>query len=181
MASHELIYYVAQSVDGYIADVNEKVDWLDGFGDENEDFGYHSFYDNIDSLVMGSSTYKFVEQYGEWPYPGKPSWVLTGKNREAMDPLIRISNQSPVDVLREIRDSGFKRTWLVGGGKLASSFLEIGAITEFIITIIPVLLGDGFPVIADLDKRHNLTITKKTVFDSGVVQLHLTDCVVKRF
>lgn len=174
MTTPELVYYVAQSLDGYIADQDEKVDWLDAFGNEEEDFGYNSFYENIDSLVMGSSTYEFIERYGEWPYPGKPSWVLSGKNREAMDPLIRISDQSPADVLREIRDSGFKRTWLVGGGKLATSFLEIDAITEYIITIIPVLLGSGLPLLAGLDKFHRLTVNKKTVFDSGVVQLHLS-------
>ncbi len=171
MSSAELIYYVAQSLDGYITDSKERVDWLDHFASENEDYGYNSFYSDIDSLVMGSNTYKFIERYGEWPYSGKPSWVLSQSSLGKMDSLIQISSQSPQAVLNQIQEQGYRKTWLVGGANLAKSFLAINAITGYIVTIMPVILGNGLPLMADLKQMENLEMTNRKIYPSGIVQL----------
>lgn len=67
-----LIYYVATSLDGFIARPDGSVDWLDRFAEGGNDHGYNGFYQGIDGLLMGRGTYDIVRGFGDWPYPGKP-------------------------------------------------------------------------------------------------------------
>jgi len=174
MKSPELIYYVAQSLDGYITDREGSVDWLSPFEETGEDFGYYSFYDSTDSMIMGGNTYRLIQEFGEWPYPGKPSWIVSRTSTEKMDPKIHFSAQSPQKTLKQIRSLGFQRSWLVGGAGLAKSFQEIGVITEYILTIIPVLLGGGLPLLADSRLYSDLIMKQHLTYKSGVVQLIYT-------
>jgi dihydrofolate reductase len=67
----EIIYYVAASLDGYIAMPDGGVDWLSPYNTANEDYGYSAFYGSVDALIEGSRTYEQVLGFGEWPHPGK--------------------------------------------------------------------------------------------------------------
>lgn len=78
-----LIYYVATSLDGFIARPDGSVDWLDRFAEGGNDHGYNGFYQGIDGLLMGRGTYDIVRGFGDWPYPGKPCQVLTRNPRRA--------------------------------------------------------------------------------------------------
>lgn len=72
-----LTYYVAASLDGFIARPDGSVDWLDRFAEGGNDHGYNGFYQGIDGLLMGRGTYDIVRGFGDWPYLGKPCQVLT--------------------------------------------------------------------------------------------------------
>ena len=74
-----LVYYVAQTVDGFIADRTGGVGFLDGLDESGGDYGYGEFYAGIDSLVMGRATYDFVRSMGVWHYAGKPTVVMTSR------------------------------------------------------------------------------------------------------
>jgi hypothetical protein len=69
----EIVYYVAASLDGYIATTEGKVDWLSAFEGTEEDYGYAEFYSTVDALLLGSRTYEQILAFGEWPYSGKPA------------------------------------------------------------------------------------------------------------
>lgn len=170
----ELIYFVAQSVDGYITDLSGSVDWLQDFEQESEDYGYHTFYKSIDSIVMGGNTYRFIRQFSNWPYPNLPCWVFSKRPFKPDDEQIIRTQQSPAEVLNKVRQKGYFRTWLVGGGRLAHSFLTDRLITRYILTIIPVILGGGTPVIVDPQVKSRLLLEEKRVFSCGVVQLTYT-------
>lgn len=171
MTTKKLIYYVAQSVDGYIADKNGSVDWLNSFEESSKDYGYQSFYDGIDSLVMGSQTYQFILDYGKWIYPKNPCWVFSKRQLDKIDPLVQFSSDPPLQVLQQIRKKGYSNTWLVGGAQLANSFFEINAITDYIIHVMPVVLGEGIPLLSAPATRSDLELTEKNTFPSGAVQL----------
>ena len=80
-----LIYYVAASLDGYIARPDGRVDWLEATQSSGDDHGYHAFYDSIDALLMGRMTFDTLMDFeGDWPYPGKPCRVLTRHPHEQL-------------------------------------------------------------------------------------------------
>jgi len=74
------ILHLAISLDGYIARLDGDIDWLPSPEEGGEDNGYGKFYNSIDALVMGATTYEQVFGFGDWPYPGKLSYVLTSRN-----------------------------------------------------------------------------------------------------
>ncbi len=90
-----LIYYVATSLDGFIARPDGSVDWLDRFAEGGNDHGYNGFYQGIDGLLMGRGTYDIVRGFGDWPYPGKPCQVLTRNPRESAVEGVELRHGTP--------------------------------------------------------------------------------------
>lgn len=74
----KIVLYIATSKDGYIADEKGSVDWLPQTAEETggEDYGYHEFYDSVDRLAIGRKTYEQILGFGNWPYPGKLSYIF---------------------------------------------------------------------------------------------------------
>src|SRR2546421_6260001 len=145
---HEVIYYVASSLDGYIATTDGSVDWLSRFQTPGEDHGAGELEASIDALLMGSHTYEFALRLGHWPSPGKPSWVFTHRDLRVLHPSITLTSRTPAEVVELLRTRGVRRAWLMGGGKLATSFRSAGLISHFIISVFPVILGAGIPLFA---------------------------------
>ena len=169
-----LIYFVAASLDGYIADANGGVDWLYTIEPGNGNTKYEEFYENIDSLIMGRTTFEVVRRFGDWPYTGKPCWVMTSRNISAPFQEFVISSSSPGAVLEEIRQRHLSNTWLVGGGKLAKSFHDSGLITEYYINVMPYILGSGIPLFEPGGSAQPLILKESKSGSSGMVELIYT-------
>ena len=168
----EVIYYVASSLDGYIATPDGGVDWLSRFRVAGEDHGAGKLEASVDALLLGSYTYEFALKLGQWPSPNKPSWVFTQRDLKVLHPSITLTSQSPREVLELLASRGRRRTWLMGGGKLAASFHEQGLISRCIISVFPVLLGSGIPLFAAHSSPPDaLRLVKAKPFKSGIVQL----------
>jgi len=88
-----VLFYVAASLDGYIATSDGGVDWLSQFEAEGEDYGYAAFFESIDGLLMGRATYDQVLGFGEWVYGEKPCWVCTGRSLHPPKPNIFATTQ----------------------------------------------------------------------------------------
>jgi len=73
----KITYYVASSLDGYIAKEDGDVSWLEQLNIPMEETGYDEFYSTVDAIVMGRNTYKMIVSFGQWPYGDKPGWVCT--------------------------------------------------------------------------------------------------------
>ena len=139
----KVTYYLAVSLDGYIADANGGVDWLDDLSIDQNGTGYAVFYEGIDGLIMGRATYDFVHDYGQWPYDDKPTWVCTTRE---ISPLTGCNLQQARDASSAISEAklmGLKSIWVVGGGVLASSMLKQGLLTHISVSVMPVILGGG--------------------------------------
>ncbi|NJM90605.1 MAG: dihydrofolate reductase [Hydrococcus sp. RU_2_2] len=167
----KFILYVATSIDGYIARSDGSIDWLlpppeEAFQDE----GYIKFYNSIDVLVMGSTTYEQVLGFGEWPYRGKLSYVLTHRNLTTTRTDIVFANNVEA-IVKNIQKQGFQRVWLVGGGKVASIFIEKGLVDEYFIFVIPIILGSGISLYQSLSELKLHLIDTKS-YPLGIVELH---------
>jgi dihydrofolate reductase len=167
----EITYYVASSVDGYIATEDGAVDWLTSFQAQEEDHGFLELYSSVDALLMGSHTYEFALKAPKWPSPDKPSWIFSQRRLRRMHPSITLTADSPSKVVETLRERKIKHAWLMGGGKLATSFRTEGLISRYVITTIPVILGRGIPLFAPGGSQDSLALLTAKPFKSGIVQL----------
>jgi dihydrofolate reductase len=168
----EVIYYVAASLDGYIAPLDRGLSWLAPFESPGEDYGYADFYRSIDAVLVGSQTFKQAAQFPQWPYPDKPCWVFSRQLLHPSLPHVVVTDQSPWEVVAELGRRGCQHAWLVGGGQLAGSFRAQSLITEYIVSVIPVLLGAGVPLFGSPAPAERLRLVASKIYPLGLVQLH---------
>jgi dihydrofolate reductase len=168
----EVIYYVASSLDGYIATTDGSVNWLSRFHTAGEDHGAGELQASVDALLLGSRTYEFALKLGQWPSPDKLSWVFTRGDLRIFHPSITLTAQSPREVVELLASRGLRRAWLMGGGKLAASFHADQLISRYIISVFPVLLGSGIPLFAPHSSPPDaLRLVSAKPFKSGIVQI----------
>lgn len=165
--------YIASSVDGFIAREDGSLDWLDAIPNPDQlDYGYQAFYDSVDTLIMGRKTYEEVLGFGvEWPYPDCKTYIVSSKETE-----IKTENtfliQSPLEnKLKELQSEKGKDIWIVGGGVLISSLMNLGLIDEMLLTITPIILGKGIALFPNAPKETKLELIRTESFDTGFVNL----------
>ncbi|KAA3612170.1 MAG: dihydrofolate reductase [Calditrichaeota bacterium] len=177
----KVTYYAASSLDGYIAREDGDVSWLDELEINMAETGYDEFFASIDGLVMGRSTYDFVFDYGSWPYGDKPTWVCTNRAIKAIEGSNLKIVKTPDEVIKEANSEELKHLWLVGGGKLASSFIKKGLLTNLSISEMPVNLNAGIPLFSDHQLKELSTGKIEMIQKKGFKQIEvaLIDCKIK--
>ena len=166
--------YIAASIDGYIATKDDGLDWLSIVEVGEEDYGYNNFYKDIDAVVMGRKTYDFVvEQFDDWPYKDKQCYVFTSQKTTTNIDGVNLLNEDAKTAFDKIISDGNKNIWLVGGGILNTEFLNNNLIDEIILSIIPIVLGEGIPLFPNAAQQELNLIDSKT-YPSGLVQLTYT-------
>jgi dihydrofolate reductase len=180
-------YYCAASLDGFIAESDDTLDWLmkydgsfDADGAEPMKGSYDRWYEGVGAIVMGSATYEFILAHmartgGEWAYKGKPAWVLTSRDlpRPAGEEVdVRFANAAVRDLYDEmIAASGERHLWVMGGGNVASQFADEGLLDELLVTVVPVVLGEGKPLFDRRLPRGPMQLAGTRAFDTGMVEL----------
>jgi dihydrofolate reductase len=164
-------YYAATSIDGFIADDDGGVDWLSRVDVPGEDYGYKEFFGSVDGLLMGRATYDFAASFGSWPYGDVPCWVWTSRPMNAKTESIVATTESPSKIIEKAEALGMQHLWFVGGGALAAAFVAEGCITDYIISVVPVALGSGVPLVNGLWSPASLELKDVKAFGSGLVQL----------
>jgi dihydrofolate reductase len=169
------IVFIATSLDGYIADKDGGLDWLQSIPNpENLDMGWADFIERIDAIVMGRKTFEKVCSFDcEWPY-SKPVFVLSnslksipGGYEGKAEPI----KGSVSGVIEKIHQRGYKHLY-IDGGVTVQSFLKDDLIDEIIITIIPTILGGGTPLFGELSEQMGFDHVKTEVFLNAMVQNH---------
>jgi dihydrofolate reductase len=152
-------YYTATTLDGFIADPNNSLDWL--FTREQDRAGplnYNKFIAGVGALAMGSTTYEWILEHefkdqdpSEWKWPYEiPCWVFTHRQLTVV-PNAKIEFASgDVASVHEgmVAAAGGKNVWIVGGGDLAGQFADAGLLDEVIVYVAPVTLGAGAPLLS---------------------------------
>ncbi|MFP6581807.1 MAG: dihydrofolate reductase family protein [Candidatus Hydrogenedentota bacterium] len=165
--------YLATSIDGFIARPDGSVDWLgDPDDDSTEDYDFVKFFETVDVLVMGSHTYEFVLDYGTWPYEDKPVVVLSSRSIPIPDEFpetIEMMNCPPNEVVERLAERGAKHLY-IDGGLTVQQFLNAGLIDRFIITRIPILIGEGIPLFGPITRDIKLKHVNTTTFPDGLTQ-----------
>lgn len=149
------IVYIATSLDGYIADKNNNIDWLhETPNPDGSDMGFNQFISEIDALVMGRNTLDMVLSFDcDWPYT-KPVFVLSNTMTsipEGYEDKVFLVKGELRDIVQELKDKGFYNLY-IDGGVTIQSFLKEDMIDEIIITTIPVVLGGGIPLFGELSE-----------------------------
>jgi len=155
--------YIAMSFDGFIARKDGSIDWLPQPKDfPDEDFGYKEFYSSVDVIVMGRKTYEQILTFGKWPYPDKKCYVCTSQETGSTDNVTFVDDP----------DVSGKHVWVLGGGELVKTMMQKKLITDFIITIIPKLIGSGISLFGDIGEDVLLTLKNVKDLGHGMVQVH---------
>ncbi|RKD88911.1 dihydrofolate reductase [Halopiger aswanensis] len=149
-------YYTATSLDGYLADQDQSLDWLFQFGEiEGVQDNYRQFIDQVGAVAMGSTTYEWLlehetllEDPEKWPYD-IPAWIFSTRDLPVVDGAdIRFVQGDVAPVHAEMVDAvDGENIWLVGGGDLVGQFHDHGLLDEIILSVAPVTLGSGAPLL----------------------------------
>ena len=151
-------YYTATSLDGFIADPDHSLEWL--FNRDRDDQGslnYGDFIAGVGALAMGATTYEWVFAHefadkdpAEWKWPYEmPCWVFTHRRLPVVpDARIEFTSADIATVHAEmVAAAGGRNVWIVGGGDLAGQFADAGLLDEVLVSIAPVTLGGGAPLL----------------------------------
>ena len=165
--------FIATSLDGYIADVNGKIDWLHSVPNPDQiDMGYGAFMAQTDALIMGRTTFETVCGFDmDWPYK-KPVFILSNsltsipKGHEDKAELVKGSVK---EILHKIYAKGYHSLY-IDGGRTIQSFLKEDLIDEMTITIIPFLLGGGIPLFSKLPASLKFECIDTKIYLDKVVQ-----------
>jgi dihydrofolate reductase len=163
----QVVLYLAASLDGFIARRDGTVDWLPTEGEE--DYGYTQFLGAVDTVVMGRTTYEQVLTLGAYPYAGKKGYVFTTRRRGQDENVDFVSGDIKAFV-GSLRSEPGKDIWLVGGARLAQSFLRAGEVDQLVLTIVPCLLGEGIALFGD-GLPMPLRLVESRAYPDGPVQL----------
>jgi dihydrofolate reductase len=167
----KLVYYVAASLDGYIARLDGSVDWLPT-SNAKEDYGYAKFIARVDAFIVGRKTYEQMLAFGPWPYDGLKCYVLSRHWAGQRDVQAEFIGGNIAALLRRIKRPPGRDIWLMGGSESAQAFFEAGLVDEVILTIVPTLLGEGLPLFRPRRMGAKLKLRETKAFTDGLVQLH---------
>jgi dihydrofolate reductase len=170
-------YFCAATLDGFIADTGDRIDWLQGFESNYDGPGesvreaIDSFLEGVGALVMGSSTYEFILGH-DWPYGERPTWVLTSRELPVAEGAdIRFHNGPVAEIHPEmLAAAGDRDLWVVGGGPVASALADAGLLDELHVTIVPIVLGAGKPLFSAPIKE-GMRLLGARPFDNGMFEL----------
>jgi len=175
------VYYAAMSLDGYIAEPEEKLEWLTKFDGPGTELagagpvgdGYAEFMKGIGSLAMGPKTYEFIAGEASWPYGDMPTWVYTRRERPALEGAANLTFAAGdvSDLHGELlAAAGERDLWVIGGGDLASQYVAAGLLDLVRVTVVPIILGAGLPLFAEPLPRP-MKLLGTTPFETGMVEL----------
>lgn len=163
--SMTITVFVGTSLDGFIARPDGAFDFLPADG--SEPYGYNEFFASVDALVIGRKTYETVLAFPEWPYGGKRVIVLSSKPVESAK--VEWMSGSPAEIVAKLAATGAHHLY-VDGGLTIQEFVRAGLVDRFIITRVPVLIGEGIPLFGPVPHDVQLRHVGTRPFDSGLVQ-----------
>lgn len=146
-------YYTASTLDGFLADENDSLDWLLNQPiDDGGPMNIEEYMTGVGAIVMGYTTYQWVVDRVEagdepWYYADYPVFVFTHRELDPIHPGVRFVAGAPSDLRATVEEAaGEKGVWVVGGGDLAAQFAEAGMLDEVMISYAPATVGSGRPL-----------------------------------
>jgi dihydrofolate reductase len=148
------------------------VDWLDRPHPKG-DYGMPEFYRSIDTWILGRKTYDLMVRFGMAEgYAKKKNYVFSHTLSKAASPKVTVINEDVQVFSKRLRSEKGKHIWLVGGAELVAAFVDSGQVDEFIIHVIPRMIGEGIPLVAPRHRDLDLKLLATQKFPDGVIRLH---------
>ncbi len=167
------VLYIAMSIDGYIADGNGGVGWLNGQDAtvQTEDT-YSEFAKGIDTVVMGWTTFhQIVTELSpsQWIYDDLTSYIITHRQEASTEKIIFV-HDSPAELIKRLKEQNGKDIWICGGANIVQQLLQVNLIDIFYISIIPTLVGKGIRLFETLQEEMKLKLIKTKSYN-GIVEV----------
>lgn len=172
--TRQVILYISMSLDGFIATLDDDLSWLSIVQKEGEDYGYGALQERCSAYIIGRKTYEVVLGLtgGEFPQSAMyDCYVITHEER-APENGLRFYTGPIEDLIKQLKSKEGKDIYCDGGAEIVNLLMEKDLIDEYIISVIPVLLGNGKRLFKGGLPRLDLKALPSTFFDSGLVQLH---------
>ena len=167
----QVVLYIATSLDGYIAKENGDTNFLKSVENRGEDYGYRNVIKTVDTVIMGRKTYEKIQSFGiNFPHTDKKCYVLS-KSKTGKDENVEFYGGSITKLISGIRKKKGLNIFIDGGSETILSLIKQNLIDNFIISVIPVLLGGGIPLFKSGFQEQKLKLVKCIPFKSGLVQL----------
>jgi len=161
-------YNCAMSLDGYIAGPDDEFDWIG----VDPDIDFEELFGQFDTFLLGRRTFEVTGDPGASAQSGTRTFVFSRTLSQDDYTDVTIVGDNWEDVVRSLREEPGGDIWLFGGGALFRSLCEEGLVDTVEVSIVPILLGGGIPLVPELSKRIGLTLTGQRVFEkTGTVSL----------
>ena len=168
-----VVVHIATSADGFIARPDGDLEWLTSRPAPDGFYGMNAFMRSIDTKVLGRKTYEASLRLGA-KFESKNRHIVFSRRAPPPDAPSGVEFVSDAigPFVKRLRAQAGKDIWLMGGGEIIASFLDEHAIDEFVISVVPVFIGDGIPLLARRHRHVPLDLHSIERFEDGVVQLH---------
>jgi dihydrofolate reductase len=173
-SKRRIIVYIATSADGYIARSDGDVAWLNRPRPAGN-YGMNAFFKSVDTILWGRKTFDMTlgAQGGSSGYAaGFRNYVLTHRTPTPPVPGVEFVQEPIERFAQRLRATSGKNIWMMGGAGIIGAFLDAGELDEFVIHVVPVLIGEGIPLIAPRHRLVKLNLKSSRRFPDGVVRLH---------
>lgn len=165
----KIVYSVAMSLDGYVAGPNGEADWIV----VDPEFDFAGMMARFDTVLMGRRTFEAAQSMGGGgAMPGVSTIVVSQTLRQDDFPDLTVLSKDVGKTVGRLREGSGKDIWLFGGGVLFRSLLDLGLVDAIEVGVIPVLLGQGVPLLPERSDRTKLKLLKSRAYDAtGTVGL----------
>ncbi len=172
LKDRKVVLYISMSLDGYIADRNDELGFLSLVEQEGQDYGYVDFINSVDAIIIGRKTYEKVISMGyNYPHTHKDVYIITHIERPAIGSF-KFYTGDLTELVTKLKNEQGKNIYCDGGAEIVNELLINNLIDEFIISVIPILLGDGIKLFRKGRLEQKLELISEKSFDKGLVQLH---------
>jgi len=166
------ILYIAMSLDGYIAKPNDDLSFLSIVQKNGEDYGYSDFVKSVDTVILGRKTYDWVmTQVLVFPHADKNSFIITRTSKPSIGKT-KFYTGNLKDLITKLKAEQGKNIFIDGGAEIVNELLKDNLIDEFIISVIPILIGNGTKLFNDGRPEQILELVSSRQFEKGLTQLH---------
>lgn len=170
--NRQVILYIAMSLDGYIAKPQDDLSFLSIVEKEGEDYGYSNFMSTVDTVILGRKTYDWVmKQVGDFPHANKNAFIITKTARPTINKTVFYSGDLTA-LVKKLKSEKGKHIFCDGGAEIVNEFLKNDLLDEIIISIIPILVGNGIRLFNEGRPEQYLMLANVKTFDTGLTQLH---------
>jgi dihydrofolate reductase len=178
IGSRKIILDLAVTLDGFIEGKNGEVDWCI----MDADMEFTNFLNHIDTILYGRKSYDLWGQYIPdheasdsekeiWDQVHSKKKYVFSKTQKQVDQHVTFINTDIIEKVNEIKNQPGKDIWLYGGSSLITTFINLGLVDEFRLSIHPVILGEGKSLFIDINQKQDLNLVQTKSFSSGVVEL----------
>ena len=169
----KVIVHIATSADGYVARPDGDLEWLTSRPAPEGFYGMNAFMRSIDTKVLGRKTYEMSLRMGA-KFDSKSRNIVFSRHPPPTDAPsgVEFVTEAIGPFVSRLREQPGKDIWLMGGGEIIASFLDEQVIDEFVVSVVPVFIGEGIPLIARRHRHVPLDLRSVDRFEDGLVQLH---------